>query len=186
MFVNFTNEKRIDLMKSNRELAAILFTDVSDFTSTMDTDENLAMDQVLRHKEIVSRLIQNYNGHLIKDMGDGLFVKFASAVESVQCAINIQQLINVENFSIRIGIHLGEIIIKNNDVFGSGVNIASRIHTASQPGSICISKEIWRQVKNQDDKITELCNKIKEHENKINKLFQDKINTNFDSCNNSL
>ncbi|MDP7196316.1 MAG: adenylate/guanylate cyclase domain-containing protein, partial [SAR202 cluster bacterium] len=140
-----------DLMKSNRELAAILFTDVSNFTSTMDTDENLAMDQVLRHKEIVSRSIQNYNGHLIKDMGDGLFVKFASAVESVQCAINIQQLINVENFSIRIGIHLGEIIIKNNDVFGSGVNIASRIHTASQPGSICISKEIWRQVKNQDD-----------------------------------
>ena len=151
MFVNCTNEERIDLMKSNRELAAILFTDVSDFTRTMDTDENLAMDQVLRHKEIVSRLIQNYNGHLIKDMGDGLFVKFASAVESVQCAINIQQLINVENFSIRIGIHLGEIIIKNNDVFGSGVNIASRIHTASHPGSICISKEIWRQVKNQDD-----------------------------------
>ena len=138
-------------MKSNRELAAILFTDVSDFTSTMDTDENLAMDQVLRHKEIVSRSIQNYNGHLIKDMGDGLFVKFASAVESVQCAISIQQLIKVENFSIRIGIHLGEIIIKNDDVFGSGVNIASRIHTASQPGSICISKEIWRQVKNQDD-----------------------------------
>ena len=138
-------------MKSNRELAAILFTDVSNFTSTMDTDENLAMDQVLRHKEIVSRSIQNYNGHLIKDMGDGLFVKFASAVESVQCAINIQQLINVENFSIRIGIHLGEIIIKNNDVFGSGVNIASRIHATSQPGSICISKEIWRQVKNQDD-----------------------------------
>ena len=138
-------------MKSNRELAAILFTDVSGFTSTMDTDENLAMDQVLRHKEIVSRFIQNYNGHLIKDMGDGLFVKFASAVESVQCAINIQQLINVENFSIRIGIHLGEIIIKNNDVFGSGVNIASRIHATSQPGSICISKEIWRQVKNQDD-----------------------------------
>ena len=60
MFVNFTNE-RIDLMKSNRELAAILFTDVSDFTSTMDTDENLAMGQVLRHKEIVSRLIQDYN-----------------------------------------------------------------------------------------------------------------------------
>ena len=119
-------------MKSNRELAAILFTDVSGFTSTMETDENLAMDQISRHKEIVSRSIQNYNGHLIKDMGDGLFVKFASAVESVQCAINIQQLINVENFSIRIGIHLGEIIIKNDDVFGSGVNIASRIHTASQ------------------------------------------------------
>ena len=54
-------------------------------------------------------------------------------------------------YKIRIGIHLGEIIIKNDDVFGSGVNIASRIHTASQPGSICISKEIWRQVKNQDD-----------------------------------
>ena len=61
-------------MKSNRELATILFTDVSDFTSTMDTDENLAMDQISRHKEIVSRSIQSYNGKLIKDMGDGLFV----------------------------------------------------------------------------------------------------------------
>ena len=101
-------------MKNNRELAAILFTDVSGFTSTMDTDENLAMDRISRHKEIVSLAIQSYNGKLIKDMGDGLFVKFSSAVDSVQCAINIQQLINVENFSIRIGIHLGEIIIKND------------------------------------------------------------------------
>ena len=67
-------------MKSNRELAAILFSDVSDFTSTMDSNENMAMGQILRHKEIVSSALKEYNGHLIKDLGDGLYVKFPSAV----------------------------------------------------------------------------------------------------------
>jgi len=136
-------------MDKNRELAAILFSDVSGFSNTMGSDENLAMDQVSRHKEILSLVIQDYNGHLIKDLGDGQIVTFSSAVESVQCAIRIQELTKAENFSIRIGIHLGDVITRDKDVFGSGVNIASRIHTSSVPGSICISKEIWLQVKNQ-------------------------------------
>ena len=136
-------------MKTNRELAAILFSDVSDFANTMGTDENMAMDQILRHKEIVSHALQDYNGQLIKDMGDGLFIKFSSALASVQCAIKIREMTNIENFSIRIGIHMGDVIIQNNDVFGSGVNIASRIQNIARSGSICISKEIWRQVKNQ-------------------------------------
>ena len=138
-------------MNTDRELAAILFSDISEFTYTMDTDEKIAMDQVLRHNEIISLALKDYHGHLIKDMGDGQFIKFSSAVESVQCAIRIQELTEAENFSIRIGIHLGDVITKNSDVFGSGVNIASRIHTASSPGSICISKEIWLQIKNQSE-----------------------------------
>jgi len=138
-------------MNTDRELAAILFSDISEFTYTMDTDEKIAMDQVLRHNEIISLALKDYHGHLIKDMGDGQFIKFSSAVESVKCAIRIQELTEAENFSIRIGIHLGDVIIKNSDVFGSGVNIASRIHTASSPGSICISKEIWLQIKNQSE-----------------------------------
>ena len=138
-------------MNTERELAAILFSDISEFTYTMDTDEKIAMDQVLRHNEIISLALKDYHGHLIKDMGDGQFIKFSSAVESVQCAIRIQELTKAETFSIRIGIHLGDVLTKNSDVFGSGVNIASRIHTASSPGSICISKEIWLQIKNQSE-----------------------------------
>ena len=138
-------------MNTDRELAAILFSDISEFTHTMDTDEKIAMDQVLRHNEIISVALKDYHGHLIKDMGDGQFIKFSSAVESVQCAIRIQELTKAETFSIRIGIHLGDVLTKNSDVFGSGVNIASRIHTASSPGSICISKEIWLQIKNQSE-----------------------------------
>ena len=138
-------------MNTDRELAAILFSDISEFTYTMDTDEKIAMGQVLRHNEIISLALKDYHGHLIKDMGDGQFIKFSSAVESVQCAIRMQELMEAENFSIRIGIHLGDVITKNYDVFGSGVNIASRIHTASSPGSICISKEIWLQIKNQSE-----------------------------------
>ena len=138
-------------MNTDRELAAILFSDISEFTYTMDTDEKIAMGQVLRHNEIISLALKDYHGHLIKDMGDGQFIKFSSAVESVQCAIRIQELTKAETFSIRIGIHLGDVLTKNSDVFGSGVNIASRIHTASSPGSICISKEIWLQIKNQSE-----------------------------------
>ena len=138
-------------MNTDRELAAILFSDISEFTHTMDTDEKIAMGQVLRHNEIISLALKDYHGHLIKDMGDGQFIKFSSAVESVQCAIRIQELTKAETFSIRIGIHLGDVLTKNSDVFGSGVNIASRIHTASSPGSICISKEIWLQIKNQSE-----------------------------------
>ena len=138
-------------MNNTRELAAILFSDISEFTQTMDIDENMAMDQVFRHKEIISDAIKEYNGHLLKEMGDGLLVKFTSAIESVKCAIHIQQVMKIENFSISMGIHLGDVITKNSDVFGSGVNIASRIQTGSSPGSICISKEIWLQIKNQSE-----------------------------------
>lgn len=138
-------------MKTNRELAAILFSDISGYTQTMDTDENLAMEQVLRHKEIITYSIKEHKGHLLKEMGDGLLIKFSSAIESVKYAIGIQEMMSNEQFSIRIGIHLGDVITKGSDVFGSGVNIASRIHTASSPGSICISKEIWLQIKNQSE-----------------------------------
>ena len=104
-------------MNTDRELAAILFSDISEFTYTMDTDEKIAMGQVLRHNEIISLALKDYHGHLIKDMGDGQFIKFSSAVESVQCAIRIQELTKAETFSIRIGIHLGDVLTKNSDVF---------------------------------------------------------------------
>ena len=82
-------------------------------------------------------------------MGDGILLKFTSAIEAVRCANKIQEQTEVEDFQLRIGMHLGDVIIQDNDVFGSGVNIASRIHEHGDPGSICISNEIWLQIKNQ-------------------------------------
>ena len=138
-------------MSESRQLAAIVFSDISGFTHTMESDENRAMAQIQKHREIVTNVIQEFNGEMLKEMGDGILLKFTSAIEAVHCAIQIQTHTETENFNLKIGIHLGDIIIKDNDIFGSGVNIASRIHEHGSPGSICISNEIWLQIKNQPD-----------------------------------
>ena len=117
----------------------------------MEHDETRAMSQVAKHREIITNVITEFNGELLKEMGDGILLKFTSAIEAVRCATQIQSKAEAEEFNIKIGIHLGDVIIKDDDVFGSGVNIASRIHEHGTAGSICISNEIWLQIKNQAD-----------------------------------
>ena len=134
-------------MSESRQLAAIVFSDISGFTHTMESDENRAMEQVQKHREIVTNVISEFNGEMLKEMGDGILLKFTSAIEAVRCANQIQTQTETEDFNLKIGIHLGDVIIKDNDIFGSGVNIASRIHDHGAPGSICISNEIWLQIK---------------------------------------
>ena len=138
-------------MSESRQLAAIVFSDISGFTNTMEGDETRAMSQIQKHREIITNLISKFNGEILKEMGDGIFLKFNSAVEAVRCANQIQTKTANEDFNLRIGIHLGDVIIQDNDIFGSGVNIASRIHEHGTAGSICISNEIWLPIKNQTD-----------------------------------
>ncbi len=138
-------------MSESRQLAAIVFSDISGFTSTMEHDETRAMFQIDKHREIITNVISEFNGEMLKEMGDGILLKFTSAIEAVRCAVQIQSKAEAEEFNLKIGVHLGDVIIKDDDVFGSGVNIASRIHEHGTAGSICISNEIWLQIKNQDD-----------------------------------
>ena len=119
-------------MSESRQLAAIVFSDISGFTHTMESDENRAMAQVQKHRKIVTNVISEFNGEMLKEMGDGILLKFTSAIEAVRCANQIQTQTETEDFNLKIGIHLGDVIIKDNDIFGSGVNIASRIHVGSQ------------------------------------------------------
>ena len=90
-------------MSESRQLAAIVFSDISGFTHTMESDENRAMAQVQKHREIVTNVIAKFNGEMLKEMGDGILLKFTSAIEAVRCSDQIQT--QTEDFNLKIGIH---------------------------------------------------------------------------------
>jgi adenylate cyclase len=110
---------------SERKLAAIMFTDIVGYTALMGSDEDRAFELLHKNRKIHTTLIEQHDGTLIKEMGDGMLISFDQASEAVQCAIDIQQRARKElTAKIRIGIHLGDITFEGEDVFGDGVNIA--------------------------------------------------------------
>jgi hypothetical protein len=128
----------------DRRLAAIVFTDIVGYSSMMERDENIALAMVQLQREILSPIISAHSGQWLKEMGDGTLSCFASASRAVLCAIEIQtQLKNIDQFELRIGIHLGDIVFSEQDVLGDGVNIASRIEAIAQPGGIAISGQVF-------------------------------------------
>jgi class 3 adenylate cyclase/TolB-like protein/Tfp pilus assembly protein PilF len=140
------------MTNSSRQLSAIMFTDIVGYTSMMGRDENLALELLRKNRSIHNPLIKKYNGHLIKEMGDGVLARFDSAYDAVKCAIEIQEAAAVDfNGQLRIGLHLGEIYIENNDIFGDGVNIASRIESLADPGGIYLSGEFQKAIQNHTD-----------------------------------
>ena len=144
---------------SDRTLAAILITDMVDFSKEMENDEEHAYSKLLVHNEIIRKSILKNRGEEIKTIGDAFLVRFKSAVDAVETGINIQNEFLEYNkdkkkddqITIRIGIHVGDILIKDNDVFGNGVNIASKIEPFAEPGGICISEDAYNIVKNSTD-----------------------------------
>ena len=137
-------------MSKKRQLAAIVFTDISDFTSMMDKDESKAL--TIRHKqrENITSNLKTFDGEYIKEIGDGDLLKFNSATDAVDFVLKLQGDISPEdNFSIRAAIHLGDVVIEGDDIFGSGVNIASRIHGFTSPGNTIISDAVYKEVKNK-------------------------------------
>ena len=143
-----SENQRNDQNTSVRKLAAIMFTDIVGYTSLMGEDEHKAFNILTANLEIHNRLIKRYNGKIVKEMGDGLLSIFENGTEAVQCAVTIQQEASRKGIPLRIGIHEGEVVFKNNDVFGDGVNIASRIQDEAAKGGICISDSVYRIIKN--------------------------------------
>lgn len=143
--------------REERRLSAIMFSDICGFSRMMGEDEQRARRILALHNEILSLHIADYSGHIIKSTGDGLLAEFHSAVSAVKCAIAIQKhmrqcnlkLGEQEQFDVRIGVHLGDVVVSNNDIFGDGVNVASRIEPLALPGGICISQDVYNQVQNQ-------------------------------------
>lgn len=131
----------------NRQLAAIMFTDIVGFTKMMDEDELRTREILDSQREIVYPIVEKFGGSVLKEMGDGMLIMFGSAKNAVKCALEVQNL--KKNFTLRIGIHIGDVIFEKGDVLGSGVNIAARVESLAPPGSICITSDVWNQISNQ-------------------------------------
>jgi class 3 adenylate cyclase len=140
-----------------RTLAAIVFTDVVSFSAHMGRDEVKTLSLINRDFAEMRRLCESRGGAVLKTTGDGLLCYFASAVEAVACALDMQKHFSVlgktlppgEALQHRIGIHLGDVLVQDQDVMGDGVNIASRLQAEAEPGGICISQTVYDVVKNK-------------------------------------
>ena len=145
--------------KEKRKLAAIMFTDIVGYSKLSQKDEALALELLDRHCRMMRPLFPKHGGKEIKTIGDAFLVEFESAVEAVKCAVEIQGSINRlnnsiperEKIQIRIGIHVGDIIQREGDILGDGVNITSRIEPLAEPGGICLTDQVFAQIRNKID-----------------------------------
>ena len=138
-----------------RQLAAILFADMAGYTSLVQENEELARLKRRRLKQVLEATVSEFNGKILQNYGDGSLTIFNSALNSVRCAISIQQQLKEEpKVELRVGIHSGDIIIEEETIYGDGVNLASRIESLSVPGGIFISEKVNDEIKNQPDIFT--------------------------------
>src|SRR3954468_2116113 len=135
---------------TERRLAAILVADVVGYSKLIGSDEGgtLARLQTLR-REVVDPAITNHAGRLFKTVGDGFLVEFASAVQAVTCAMAIQEASSEGSLPLRIGIHVGDVVVQGDDLMGDGVNIAARIEGVAEVGGIAISRQVRDQVRDK-------------------------------------
>ena len=135
-----------------RRLAAIVFTDICGFTELMGRDETKAMALLEQQRALLKPIINNFNGEWLKEIGDGVLISFPSAVKAVTCSLEIQRILSHNSeLTLRIGIHIGDVIKKDGDVFGDGVNIASRLEPLAEPGGICVSERVHEDIKNKPE-----------------------------------
>ncbi|MEO8766295.1 MAG: adenylate/guanylate cyclase domain-containing protein [Ginsengibacter sp.] len=137
-------------MPQYRQLAAIMFTDIVGYTALMGEDEQNAFYILNKNRSIQRPLIEKYGGKWIKELGDGVMATFSTVTDAVLSAVSIQKLSSeVPGLQLRIGIHLSEVIFENSDVFGDGVNIASRIQAIAPVGGIWISDAVQKNISNK-------------------------------------
>src|SRR2546429_3943686 len=139
-----------------RKLAAIMFTDMVGYSALSQNNPKIAVELLEEHRALLREIFPRFNGTEIKTIGDAFLVEFNSALEAAQCAIEIQRTLAKRDadapaerqIQLRIGIHIGDVIHRENDVYGDGVNIASRIQPVAGIGGICISVDVERQIHN--------------------------------------
>jgi len=139
-------------MSSTRQLAAILFTDIAGYTAMMQRDEQSAVTMVKHHRAVLENTVAEFDGEVIEFYGDGSLCIFTSITQAMHCAHVIQQQMQADPpVPLRIGLHIGEVIYEDGKIMGDGVNIAARIQSLGQPGSILFSKEVFDKIRNHHD-----------------------------------
>jgi TolB-like protein/class 3 adenylate cyclase len=145
-------------MTAIRRLAAILAADVAGYSRLMGADEEGTHERLKALRcELVDPKIAEHRGRIVKTTGDGLLVEFASVVDAVRCAVEVQQAMPKQDVGVaadkrmklRIGINLGDVIVEGDDIYGDGVNIAARLEALAEPGGICISRVVREQVRDK-------------------------------------
>ena len=142
---------------AGRRLAAIMFTDMVGYSALAQRNEALALELLAEHQRRLRPIFAQHGGREIKTIGDGFLVEFTSALQAVRCAIAIQTALVEQNAStalerriqLRIGLHLGDVEVRDGDVFGDGVNIAARVEPLADAGGICITGPVFDQVRNK-------------------------------------
>jgi adenylate cyclase len=142
----------------NRRLATILFADIDGYSRLMRADEEGTLDDLRGHlAELVGPVVERFRGRIVKTVGDGILVEFGSAVEAVRSAVELQRGMIERNAGVpaerrqtfRIGLHLGDIIVSDGDVFGDTVNVAARLQGIAEPGSIVLSASVYEPVRDK-------------------------------------
>src|SRR6185503_14809636 len=122
------------------------------YTALMQENEHLARSKRKRFKEVLDTTIQEHHGRILQYYGDGSLSIFNSAINSINCAISIQQQLQLDpKVELRIGIHTGDVVIEDESIYGDGVNIASRIESLAIAGSILVSEKVFDDIKNQQN-----------------------------------
>jgi adenylate cyclase len=152
----------MDVLGSQRRLAAVLAADMVGYSRLMEVDETGTLARLKTHRiELIDPAIAKNRGRLIKTTGDGLLVEFQSVADAVSCAVEVQRRMARRNTDVsparwiqfRIGINLGDVILEEDDIFGDGVNVAARLETLAEPGGICVSGAVRDQVGNRLDDV---------------------------------
>ena len=135
-----------------RELAAIMFSDIAGYTAMMGRDEQEAIRAIDAHRALLRTILPRFNGRILGEIGDGTLSSFHSAVDAVNCAREVQSVLTDNpELSLRIGIHIGDVVFTDKTVLGDGVNIASRIHALAAPGGIIISDRVYDEIRNKPE-----------------------------------
>jgi class 3 adenylate cyclase len=144
----------VDPLSVRRRLTCILAADAVGYSQQMGQDEEGTIRVLGAHRAVIDGLIAFHGGRIVSTAGDSVLAEFSSAVEAVRCAVEIQEALKTSNDALpeksrmqfRVGVNLGDVVVKNDDLLGDGVNVAARLETIAEPGGICISSSVYDQI----------------------------------------